>query len=164
MGFYDLKAAMPKDEFDFTQLEGKVVLIVNVASRCGFTAQYDGLETLYQKFKDQGFIIIGFPCNQFGGQEPGDDEGIASFCKLNYGVSFPIMKKSDVNGDNTNEVYKWLKAEKAGVLGLSRIKWNFEKFLVDKKGQVRFRHASTTKPEALEEEIKTLLAESEARL
>ncbi|CAE6462176.1 unnamed protein product [Rhizoctonia solani] len=156
--FYDLKAATPRnEEYSFDQLKGKVVLVVNVASNCGFTPQYTGLEALYKKYKDRGFIILGFPCNQFGGQEPGTDEQIGEFCQVNHGVSFPLMKKSDVNGDNTNEVYKYLKSQKSGILGLSRIKWNFEKFLIDRHGNVVDRWASTTKPEALEATIEKLL-------
>ncbi|KAH7341616.1 thioredoxin-like protein [Rhizoctonia solani] len=156
--FYDLKAATPRNEdYSFDQLKGKVVLIVNVASKCGFTPQYTGLEGLYNKYKDRGFTILGFPCNQFGGQEPGTDEQIGEFCQLNHGVTFPLMKKSDVNGDDTNEVYKYLKSQKSGLLGLTRIKWNFEKFLIDRQGNVVNRWASTTKPESLEADIEKLL-------
>ncbi|KAI0342801.1 glutathione peroxidase [Trametopsis cervina] len=156
--FYNLKAELPSGKaYDFEQLKGKVVLIVNVASKCGFTPQYKGLQAIYDKYKSRDFVILGFPSNQFGGQEPGTDEEIASFCELNHGVSFPLMKKSDVNGDNANEVYNYLKAQKAGILGLTRIKWNFEKFLVDKQGNVVNRWASTTAPEALEGEIEKLL-------
>ncbi|KAF7316756.1 Telomerase reverse transcriptase [Mycena chlorophos] len=152
--FYSLKAQKKNEEFfDFAELKGKTVLIVNVASACGFTPQYKGLQALYEKYKDQNFTIIGFPCNQFGGQEPGTDEEIATFCTVNHGVTFPLMKKSDVNGDNTNEVFKWLKSEKAGLLGLTRIKWNFEKFLIDKNGVVVNRWASTTTPEAIDKEV-----------
>lgn len=158
--FYDLKADLPGGNvYDFEQLKGKVVLVVNVASQCGFTPQYKGLQALYDKYKDRGFVILGFPCNQFGGQEPGDDGSIASFCELNHGVSFPLMKKSDVNGNQTNAVYNWLKNEKAGVLGLTRIKWNFEKFLVDKNGNVVNRWASTTTPEAISPYVEKLLSE-----
>ncbi|KAJ3513505.1 hypothetical protein NMY22_g15018 [Coprinellus aureogranulatus] len=157
-GFYSLKATLPGGkEYDFEQLKGKVVLIVNTASKCGFTPQYSALEKLYQKHKDKGLVILGFPCNQFGGQEPADDEGIAEFCQLNHGVTFPLMAKSDVNGDNTNEVYKWLKSQKSGILGLTRIKWNFEKFLIDREGNVVGRWASTTTPGAIESEIQKLL-------
>ncbi|KAH8117880.1 glutathione peroxidase [Phellopilus nigrolimitatus] len=159
--FYALKAEQPGLDkwYDFEQLKGKVVLIVNVASQCGFTPQYKGLQKLYEKHKDKGFVILGFPCNQFGGQEPGTDEEISSFCELNHGVQFPLMKKTDVNGDNTNPVYKWLKNEKAGLLGLTRIKWNFEKFLVDKNGKVVQRWASTTSPDAIDAEVEKLLAQ-----
>ncbi|KAI0775199.1 glutathione peroxidase [Trametes elegans] len=156
--FYDLKAQLPGGKtYDFADLKGKVVLIVNVASKCGFTPQYKGLQALYDKYKDRGFVILGFPCNQFGGQEPESDEKIAEFCELNHGVSFPLMAKSDVNGDSTNEVYKWLKAQKAGILGLTRIKWNFEKFLIDREGKVVHRWASTTSPEAIDAEVAKLL-------
>ncbi|KAH9442085.1 hypothetical protein MJO29_014695 [Puccinia striiformis f. sp. tritici] len=161
--FHELKAVLATgNQFDFSQTKGKVVLVVNVASKCGFTTQYEGLEKLWQKYKDQDFQLIGFPCNQFGGQEPGTDSEIASFCKLNYGVTFPITQKCDVNGDDAHEVFKHLKSEKSGIMGLSRIKWNFEKFIVDKKGAVRYRHASTAKPESLEKEIESLLAEPSA--
>jgi glutathione peroxidase-family protein len=136
--------------------KGKVVLVVNTASKCGFTPQYAGLEKLYkslsEKHPDQ-FVVLGFPCNQFGGQEPGTNDDIEQFCQLNYGVSFPIMDKTDVNGDNANPLFEWLKEEKPGLLGLKRIKWNFEKFLVGKDGKVKGRWASTTKPESLEKEI-----------
>ncbi|EPQ52817.1 glutathione peroxidase [Gloeophyllum trabeum ATCC 11539] len=156
--FYELKAEMPGGKvYDFADLKGKVVLIVNTASQCGFTPQYKGLQKLYEKFKDKGFVILGFPCNQFGGQEPGDDKAISEFCTLNHGVTFPLMKKSDVNGDNTNEVFKWLKSQKAGILGLTRIKWNFEKFLIDKNGNVVSRWASTTSPDAIDAEVAKLL-------
>ncbi|KAK2460964.1 hypothetical protein APHAL10511_007434 [Amanita phalloides] len=153
-GFYSLKADLPGGQtYDFAQLKGKTVLVVNVASKCGFTPQYKGLQKLHEKYKDQGLVVLGFPCNQFGGQEPLDDKDIGEFCSLNHGVTFPLMKKSDVNGGETNEVYKWLKNEKAGLLGLSRIKWNFEKFLVNKNGQVVNRWASTTTPEAIDAEV-----------
>jgi len=156
--FYDLKAKLPGDkEYGFEQLKGKVVLIVNVASKCGFTPQYKGLQELYDKYKDKDFIILGFPCNQFGGQEPQGDTEIASFCERNHGVAFPLMAKSDVNGDNANEVYQYLKSQKSGLLGLTRIKWNFEKFLIDKEGKVVNRWASTTTPEAIDVKIAKLL-------
>ncbi|CCE65025.1 hypothetical protein TPHA_0J02050 [Tetrapisispora phaffii CBS 4417] len=158
MSFYELT---PKDkanqDYPFQQLEGKVVLIVNVASKCGFTPQYKGLEEIYQKYKDQGLVILGFPCNQFGHQEPGNDEEISSFCSLNYGVTFPVLKKIDVNGANTDPVYDYLKNSKSGLLGFKGIKWNFEKFLVDKKGNVYQRYSSLTKPTSIEEDIQKLL-------
>ncbi|KAH7913545.1 glutathione peroxidase [Hygrophoropsis aurantiaca] len=167
--FYDLKPELPNgNTYDFDQLKGKVVLIVNVASECGFTPQYKGaislcynigLQALYDKHKEKGFEIIGFPCNQFGGQEPGDDATIESFCTRNHGVNFPLMKKSDVNGDNTNAVYKFLKNEKAGIMGLTRIKWNFEKFLIDKDGKVVQRWASTTTPSAIDSVVEKLLSD-----
>lgn len=156
--FYSLA---PKDNqgepYPFKQLDGKVVVIVNVASKCGFTPQYKDLEKLYQKYKDQGLVILGFPCNQFGSQEPGTDSEIASFCKLNYGVTFPVLKKIDVNGKNVDPVYEYLKGEKSGMMGLTRIKWNFEKFLIDKHGKVVERYSSLTKPHSLESEIEKLL-------
>jgi len=156
--FYDLKAEQPGNKtYDFDQLKGKVVLIVNVASKCGYTPQYTGLQALYDKYREKDFMILGFPCNQFAWQEPGDDADIAQFCQLNHGVTFPLMKKSDVNGSETNEVYKWLKNEKAGLLGMTRIKWNFEKFLVDRNGKVVGRWASTTTPEQLDTEIQKVL-------
>lgn len=156
--FYTLKPLDKKGEpFPFKQLEGKVVLIVNVASKCGFTPQYEELEKLYKKYKDEGFVILGFPCNQFGNQEPGNDEEIGEFCKLNYGVTFPVLKKIDVNGKNVDPVYEFLKDQKAGMLGLSRVKWNFEKFLVDKHGKVMERYSSLAKPHTFESDIERLL-------
>ena len=156
--FYSLA---PKDKsgnpYPFSQLEGKVVLIVNVASKCGFTPQYDGLEELYKKYKDQGLVILGFPCNQFGHQEPGTQEEIQEFCRLNYGVTFPIMQKIDVNGANEDPVYGFLKSQKAGMFGLTRIKWNFEKFLIDKNGNVVERFSSLTTPASLDPKIAELL-------
>lgn len=141
---------------DLSQYEGKVVLIVNTASKCGFTNQYEGLEALYNKYKDQGLVILGFPCNQFGEQEKGDDSEIASFCQKNYGVSFPMFSKVEVNGENTAPLYQELKALAPGVLGTKKIKWNFTKFLVNKQGNVE-RYASTTKPEALKTDIEQAL-------
>ncbi|KAG8935508.1 peroxiredoxin hyr1 [Tulasnella sp. 419] len=155
--FYKLKAELPNGQtFDFSTLEGKVVLIVNTASKCGFTPQYTGLQDLHKKYQDKGLVVLGFPSNQFGHQEPGTDTEIAEFCTLNHGVDFPLMKKSDVNGDNTNEVYKYLKSQKSQ-LGLTRIKWNFEKFLVDKEGKVVSRYASTTSPSSIEKDVERLL-------
>ncbi|KAJ1664163.1 Glutathione peroxidase 2, partial [Coemansia sp. RSA 25] len=146
-------------KYEFSQLAGKVVLIVNVASKCGFTPQYDGLQKLYEKHGEKGLVILGFPSNQFAGQEPGTDEEIGATCKRNYGVSFPIMTKSDVNGKNENEVYKYLKVEKPGLMGLQRVKWNFEKFLVNRKGDVVERWASTTTPQSIESTIEKYLAQ-----
>lgn len=158
MSFYELNPTDAKGQpFPFAELKGKVVLIVNVASKCGFTPQYKELEELNKKYADKGLQIVGFPCNQFGHQEPGNSEEIASFCSLNYGVSFPVLKKVDVNGDNADPVYKFLKGEKSGLLGLTRIKWNFEKFLIDKKGEVVERYSSLTKPQSLEAKIEELL-------
>lgn len=141
---------------DLSAYAGKVLLIVNTASKCGFTPQYEGLEELYRDYKDRGFEILAFPCNQFGAQEPGDAAEIANFCSLNYDVSFPVMAKIDVNGDDADPIFKHLKKEKTGLLG-SAIKWNFTKFLVDRDGKVVSRHAPTTKPEQLRKEIEELL-------
>ena len=146
--------------FDMQLLKNKVVLVVNTASKCGFTPQFKGLEEVYKKYKDDGLVVLGFPCNQFAAQDPGSKEEISEFCQRNYGVSFPMMEKIDVNGDNEHPFYNYLKSEKAGILGLKRIKWNFEKFLIDKDGKVVSRYASNTTPESLESEIKTLLNKS----
>ncbi|XMA12648.1 hypothetical protein WAI453_005439 [Rhynchosporium graminicola] len=143
----------------------KVVLIVNTASKCGFTPQFEGLEKIYKSINsthpDQ-FVILGFPCNQFGSQDPGSDDQIQEFCQLNYGVSFPIMGKTEVNGDKANPLFEWLKEEKPGLLGMKRVKWNFEKWLVGKDGKVKQRWASTTKPESLEKTILEEIAKGEA--
>jgi glutathione peroxidase len=139
---------------------GKVLLIVNTASQCGFTPQYAGLELLYRTYKERGLEVLGFPCNQFGAQEPGTAEEIGAFCEKNYGVSFPMFAKIDVNGANAHPLYQFLKKEKPGLLGLlggGRIKWNFTKFLVDRNGKVVARFASTTKPESLTKDIENLL-------
>jgi glutathione peroxidase len=136
---------------------GKTLLIVNVASRCGFTPQYTGLETLYQKFKDRNFEILAFPCNQFGAQEPGTDAEIASFCKTNYDVSFSLFSKVDVNGAAATPLYKYLKSSVPGLLGTEAVKWNFTKFLVDKDGQVLKRFAPTDSPEAIGKELEKIL-------
>ncbi len=136
----------------------KLTLIVNTASKCGFTPQYKGLETLYQKYKDKGFAVIGFPCNQFGGQEPGSDQDISQFCEMNFGVTFPLSEKVEVNGDGAHPLFVYLKSEKPGLLGSTRIKWNFTKFLVNQEGQVVKRYPPTTKPEEIEKDIDTLLA------
>ena len=154
----DFKAALPGGgEIDLAEKKGKVLLVVNTASRCGFTPQYDGLEALYRKHKDQGFEIIAFPCNQFGAQEPGNAEEIASFCKLNYDVTFPLMAKIDVNGMNADPLYKWLKKEAPGLMGSQSIKWNFTKFLIDREGKVVRRYAPTDKPADIEGDIAKLL-------
>ncbi len=139
--------------------QGKVVLIVNTASKCGFTSQYQGLEELYQKYRDQGLVILGFPCNQFGHQEPGGSDEIATFCEKNYGVTFPMFAKIDVNGSDAASIYQDLKAEAPGLLGLRNIKWNFTKFLLNRRGEIINRYAPTTKPEDLEEAICTALRE-----
>ncbi|MFM5439048.1 glutathione peroxidase [Aeromonas enteropelogenes] len=143
--------------YPLAQLAGKVILVVNVASRCGFTPQYTGLEALYLDLGPAGLEILGFPCNQFGQQEPGDAEEIARFCSLDYPVTFPIMAKCEVNGEQAHPFYQWLKREKPGLLGLENIKWNFTKFLIDRDGNVVDRFAPTTKPESLTEQIRSLL-------
>ena len=137
--------------------KGKALLIVNTASECGFTPQYAGLEDLYRRFKDKGLVVLGCPCNQFGHQEPGDAAAIADFCQSNFGVSFPMADKIDVNGERAHPLYVHLKAEAPGVLGSESIKWNFTKFLVDRSGQVVGRYAPATKPEDLAAEIEALL-------
>jgi glutathione peroxidase len=136
---------------------GKVVLIVNTASKCGFTPQYKGLETLYKRFRDRGLVVLGFPCNQFGAQEPGSAEEIANFCSLTYDVDFPMMQKIDVNGPKAHPLYAYLKKAKRGVLGTEGIKWNFTKFLVDRKGQVVKRYGPTVEPKALEAAVEALI-------
>ena len=136
---------------------GEVMLIVNTASKCGFTPQYEGLEALWRKYKDRGLVILGFPCNQFGAQEPGNADEIANFCSLTYDVSFPMMGKIDVNGPQTHPLYAWLKGEKKGILGTEGIKWNFTKFLIDRKGAVAARFAPTATPASLEGAIEALL-------
>lgn len=137
--------------------QGKVILIVNVASQCGFTGQYDGLEELYRKYGDQGLVILGFPCNQFGAQEPGSEEEIMNFCRLNYGVTFPMFAKIDVNGPNVDPLYILLKKERPGFLGSGAIKWNFTKFLVDRNGNIVERYSPSTKPAEIEDKIISLL-------
>lgn len=144
-------------ELPLASLAGQVILVVNVASRCGFTPQYTGLEALYRELGPEGLVILGFPCDQFGHQEPGDAEEIARFCSLDYPVSFPIMAKCEVNGEQAHPFYQWLKREKPGLLGLENVKWNFTKFLIDRDGQVVDRFAPTTKPENLVAPIRDLL-------
>ncbi|QXZ08638.1 glutathione peroxidase [Comamonas sp. Y33R10-2] len=141
-----------------SQYRGKVLLIVNTASACGFTPQYKGLQALHEQYEKQGLVVLGFPCNQFGAQEKGSDDEIASFCELNFGVSFPLMHKIDVNGDGAHPLYQWLKDQAPGVLGTQSIKWNFTKFLVGKEGQVIRRYAPQDKPEKLAADIKAALA------
>jgi glutathione peroxidase len=137
--------------------KGKVLLIVNTASKCGFTPQFEGLERLHQRYGDKGLVIIGFPCNQFGHQDPGSDDEIMEFCQLNYGVSFPMAQKIDVNGSRAHPLYKFLKAEATGLLGSKNIKWNFTKFLVDAQGKVLERFAPSSTPEKIGEVIEGLL-------
>ncbi|KAI9791528.1 MAG: hypothetical protein M1833_001512 [Piccolia ochrophora] len=157
---YDFKPIDKKGQpHDLNSYHNKVILIVNTASKCGFTPQYAGLEKLYKKISSNpsippsSFIILGFPCNQFGNQEPGSNDDVQSFCQVNYGVTFPMLGKCDVNGDGEDPLWAWLKKEKPGLMGLKRVKWNFEKFLVGRDGQVKGRWASTTKPESLEQDI-----------
>jgi len=160
--FYDFKPNDKKGQpYSLEDLKGKVVLVINTASKCGFTPQFEGLEKLYKELKGQypnDVEFLGFPCNQFGSQDPGSDDEIQNFCMVNYGVSFPVLGKTDVNGDKVEPVWEWMKKSKPGIMGLQRIKWNFEKFLIAKDGSVAGRWASTTKPESLkssiEEEIK----------
>ena len=137
--------------------KGKVMLIVNVASKCGFTNQYDGLEELYKKYAEKGFVVLGFPCNQFGGQEPGAEDEILSFCRLNYGVSFPMFAKVEVNGSNAHPLYVYLKKQRPGFLGSGAIKWNFTKFLVNREGTVTQRFAPSNDSSDMESDIITLL-------
>ena len=176
---YDFKALNNKGlDFDFAQFEGKVLMIVNTASKCGFTPQYDGLEALYQKYKDQGFVIVGFPCDQFAHQEPGSDEEIAEFCRINHGVTFQLMKKIDVNGKDAHPVFEYLKSQApteeykglkakathAMLKGLSKsvekdsdILWNFTKFLINRDGTLVKRYAPVTTPQDIEKDIQGML-------
>ncbi|MBW2578198.1 MAG: glutathione peroxidase [Deltaproteobacteria bacterium] len=145
------------DSAKLSEYRGKALLIVNTASKCGFTSQYSGLEKLYGKFQARGLEILGFPCNQFGKQEPGGSEEIAEFCSVNYGVTFPMFEKIDVNGKNVHPLYQHLKSEARGLLGSEPIKWNFTKFLVNREGEVVERYGSTTKPEQIESDIEAAL-------
>ncbi|UYL10123.1 glutathione peroxidase [Bdellovibrio sp. SKB1291214] len=145
-------------DINLEKYKGQVVLVVNVASKCGFTPQYSGLEELYAKFKDQGFVILGFPCNQFGAQEPGTNDEIQQFCSLNYGVQFPVMGKVDVNGKDEAPVFKWLKESAPGFMGTEFIKWNFTKFLIGKDGKVLKRYAPKDEPKDLIKDIQKALA------
>lgn len=160
MSIYDFSATRIDGTLQsLADYRGKVLLIVNVASRCGFAPQYAGLEALYERYKDQGLVILGFPCNQFGFQEPGSEAEIQEFCTLNYGVSFPMFAKIDVNGPETHPLYAYLKAEQPGFLGSQAIKWNFTKFLVDRDGLVVRRYAPTDTPEYIERDVVELLHE-----
>jgi glutathione peroxidase len=145
------------DKAQLGSYENQVMLIVNTASKCGFTPQYDGLEALYKKYKDQDFVVLGFPCNQFGSQEPGSESDIAEFCQLNYGVSFPMFAKIDVNGHDADPLFKYLKKSQKGLLGSENIKWNFTKFLVNRDGKVIARFAPTVKPKDLAKDIEKLI-------
>jgi glutathione peroxidase len=141
-----------------SEFRGKVLLIVNTASKCGFTPQFEGLEKLQEKYADRGLVVIGFPCNQFAHQDPGSNEEIVEFCQLNYGVTFPMAEKIEVNGSGAHPLYQFLKSEAAGLLGSEKIKWNFTKFLVDAEGKVLERFAPSTKPEKIASAIEPLLA------
>ena len=158
MSVYDYSAkTLDGQDVSLADYRGQVLLIVNTASKCGFTPQYEGLEALYKAYKDRGFTVLAFPCNQFGAQEPGDAAEIANFCSLTYDVSFPVMSKIDVNGADAHPLYKFLKKEQKGVLGTEAIKWNFTKFLIGRDGEVVERFAPTTKPEDLKAAIEALL-------
>lgn len=149
--------AIDGTDVDLATYDGQVLLVVNTASQCGFTGQYSGLQELHDSYEDQGFSVLGFPCDQFGGQEPGSEEEIASFCERNFGVSFPLFAKVDVNGDNAHPVFQWLRKQKSGLLG-NKIRWNFTKFLVDRNGKVIGRYAPTTPPEKITGDIEKALA------
>ncbi|MCX7285603.1 MAG: glutathione peroxidase [Novosphingobium sp.] len=154
----DFKARKPNGEMiDLAEKLGKVLLVVNTASKCGFTPQYDGLEKLHQSYGERGFEVLAFPCNQFGAQEPGTADEIESFCKVNFGLSFPLMAKIEVNGDNADPLYDWLKKEAPGLLGTKAVKWNFTKFLIGRDGKVVRRYAPTDKPESIAKDIEALL-------
>jgi glutathione peroxidase len=156
-GVYDFTAkSLAGEDIPLKRFEGQVLLIVNTASACGFTPQYKGLQALHEEFEPRGFSVLGFPCNQFGSQEPGDAMQIEQFCASNYAITFPMFAKIDLNGSNAHPLYQYLKNEKSGLLGAS-IKWNFTKFLVDRSGKVVARHSPTAKPEGLTKEIEALL-------
>ncbi len=145
-------------ERQLVDYKGKVILVVNTASQCGFTGQYKGLEELYRTYADRGLVVLGFPCDQFGNQEPGDEEEIATFCERNFGVTFPLFSKVDVNGKDAHPLYQWLRSEKGGMVG-SKIRWNFTKFLIDPEGNVVQRYGSTTTPDQISDDIEALLPE-----
>lgn len=155
--FYSFNATtLQGNEISMDTFSGKTILVVNTASKCGLTPQYEGLEKLYKEYKDKDFVVLGFPCNQFGNQEPGDEKSISEGCLVNYGVSFPMFSKVEVNGNNTHPIYKFLKQQLPGILGNS-IKWNFTKFLIDKNGKPVKRFAPTTKPEKIKDYLKKYL-------
>ncbi len=145
------------EQIDLKQKLGKIILVVNTASKCGFTPQYEGLEELFQQYREQGFEVLAFPCNQFGGQEPGNASEIAEFCKVNFGLTFPLMEKVDVNGDDASPLFDWMKVEKPGLMGSKAIKWNFTKFLIDREGNVVKRYAPTDAPKSIAKDIEKLL-------
>jgi len=154
----DFTATLPSgEEISLADRQGKVLLVVNTASKCGFTPQYAGLEKLWEEFGPRGFEVLAFPCNQFGHQEPGSADEIAQFCQVNFGLSFPLMGKVEVNGEGATPLYRWLKDEAPGLLGTKAIKWNFTKFLIDRQGKVVRRYAPTDKPEALRADIERLI-------
>ena len=154
----DFTAATNKgDELDLKEKLGKVLLVVNTASKCGFTPQYDGLEKLFQDYKEQGFEVMAFPCNQFGNQEPGDAGEIEQFCNVNFGLTFPLMQKVEVNGDNASPLFDWMKAEAPGLMGSKSIKWNFTKFLIDREGNVVKRYGPADAPATIAKDIEKLL-------
>ncbi len=158
MSIYDFEAnTLRGQEESLSKYKGKVLLVVNTASKCGFTPQYKGLQEVYDKFKDRGFEVLGFPSNQFNGQEPGESEDIAEFCEINYGVTFPMYEKVDVKGDDAHPLFKYLSKEAPGVLGSKSVKWNFTKFLVDQEGRVLKRFAPQTTPDQIEADIAKLL-------
>lgn len=155
---YDFSAkTLDGQDQPLADYKGKAMLVVNTASKCGFTPQYTGLEKLWETYKDQGLVVLGFPCDQFGHQEPGDADEIRNFCSLNYDVSFPLYEKVEVNGGAAHPFWKWLKKEKPGLLGMESIKWNFTKFLVDKNGRVVKRYAPTDTPEKIEKDLASVL-------
>ncbi|MBV7266924.1 glutathione peroxidase [Erythrobacter ani] len=145
------------EELDLATKKGKVLLVVNTASKCGFTPQYDGLEELFQQFKDKDFEVLGFPCNQFGGQEPGNADEIAEFCKVNFGVTFPLMEKVEVNGPDASPLFDWMKSEKKGLMGSTSIKWNFTKFLIDREGNVVKRYGPQDTPKLIAKDVAKLV-------
>ena len=154
----DFTADLPGGkQINLAEKQGKVLLVVNTASKCGFTPQYDGLEALWKQYGDRGFEVLAFPCNQFGGQEPGTADQIEEFCKVNFGLSFPLMAKVEVNGPNETPLYSWLKSEAPGVMGTKSIKWNFTKFLIDRDGKVVRRYGPTDKPQSIAKDIEKLL-------
>ena len=154
----DFTADLPGGkQVNLADKQGKVLLVVNTASKCGFTPQYDGLEALWKQYGERGFEVLAFPCNQFGGQEPGTADQIEEFCKVNFGLSFPLMAKVEVNGPNQTPLYSWLKSEAPGLMGTKSIKWNFTKFLIDRNGKVVRRYAPTDKPESIAQDIEKLL-------
>jgi glutathione peroxidase len=158
MNVYDFKVkASNGQELDLSGYAGQALLIVNTASKCGFTPQFAGLEEIWQEYKDQGLTVLGFPCNQFGNQDPGTNQEITEFCQMNYGVSFPMMAKIDVNGSDADPLYQWLTSEATGVLGTKKIKWNFTKFLIDPEGNVVERLGSRDEPSKIKPDIEKVL-------